>query len=83
MGWPNFKTPTINEVIDRTVQIGRLTNKDIRCVGVSVNTSSLNSEERENYLNKLSKEIGLPCVDPLKNGTQKIIDYLNIEFNNR
>ncbi len=83
MGWPNFKAPTINEVIERTIQIGSLTNKEIKCVGVSVNTSSLNSEEREKYLNNLSKEIGLPCVDPLKNGTQKIIDYLNTKFYNK
>ncbi len=83
MGWPNFTTPTINEVIERTIQIGSLTNRGIRCVGISVNTSSLNPEERENYLNKLSKEVGLPCVDPLKNGTQKIIDSLNIVFNNK
>ena len=83
MGWPNFTTPTNNEVNERTIQIGSLTNRDIRCVGISVNTSSLNPEERENYLNKLSKEVGLPCVDPLKNGTQKIIDYLNIVFNNK
>ena len=83
MGWSNFNTPTIKEVIDRTIQIGSLTNKEIRCVGVSVNTSSLNSEEREKYLENLSKEIGLPCVDPLKNGTQKIIDYLKKEIHNK
>ena len=83
MGWSKFKTPTIKEVIDRTIQIGSLTNKKIRCVGVSVNTSSLSSVERENYLDNLSQKIGLPCVDPLKSGTQKIIDYLNIEFKNK
>jgi len=38
-GWDTYVLPTIEEVIERTVQIGKLTNKEIRCVGVSVNTS--------------------------------------------
>jgi uncharacterized NAD-dependent epimerase/dehydratase family protein len=83
MGWDNFVLPTIEEVIERTIQIGKLTNKEIRCVGVSLNTSQLKPEERKKYLDNLSKKIELPCVDPLKNGTQKMIDYLNIEFNNK
>lgn len=83
MGWDNFVLPTIQEVIGRTIQIGKLTNKEIRCVGVSVNTAQLNPEERKKYLDNLSKKIELPCVDPIKNGTQKIIDYLNTAFNNK
>ena len=83
MGWGNYVLPTIQEVIERTIQIGKLTNREIRCVGVSVNTSKLNSDERKKYLDDLSRKIELPCVDPLKNGTQKIIDYLNMAFNNK
>ncbi len=79
-GWDDFALPTIQEVIERTTQIGKLTNAAIRCVGVSINTSKLNPAERQNYLDDLSKEIGLPCVDPLKDGTQRIIDQLSSEF---
>ena len=50
---------------------------------MSVNTSQLKPEERENYLDNLSKQIELPCVDLLKSGTQKLTDLLNIEFNNK
>ncbi|WP_036195219.1 DUF1611 domain-containing protein [Maribacter antarcticus] len=81
MGWDNFPLPTIRELIERTIQIGKLTNKEIRCVGVSVNTAQLTPEERKKYLDNLSQKIGLPCVDSLKNGTKKIIDYLEIAFN--
>ena len=75
-GWDNFVLPIIQEVIERTTQIGKLTNKEIRCVGVSVNTSQLNPKESKKYLDNLSKKIGLPCLDPLKDGTQEIIDFL-------
>lgn len=79
-GWEDFILPTIQDVIERTTQIGKLTNPTIRCVGVSVNTSQLDPAERQKYLDDLTKEIGLPCVDPIKDGTQKIIDHLNKEF---
>jgi len=41
MGWDDFELPSIEQVIERTVTIGRQVNPAIRCVGISVNTSSL------------------------------------------
>ena len=80
LGWDDFELPTIEQVIERTIAIGGQVNKDIRCVGVSVNTSKLGSEDRETYLADLSVKTGLPCVDPLIDGTQKIINLMNKEF---
>ena len=81
MGWDDFELPSIEQVIDRTVTIGRQVNPAIRCVGVSVNTSLLKPEECETYLAELSARVGLACVDPLKGGTKKIIDRLRADFN--
>jgi len=80
MGWDGFTLPSIEAVIERTAAIGRQVNPAIRCVGVSVNTSSLKAEACEDYLADLSAKIGLPCVDPLKQGTRKIIDRMKAEF---
>jgi len=79
-GWEDFPLPSIEEVITRTTEIGVLTNPEITCVGVSVNTSGLQPDEREKYLANLSARLGLPCVDPLKGGTEPIIQRLNIEM---
>ena len=79
-GWDNFTLPSIQNVIERTTQIGKLTNPTIRCVGVSINTSSLEPDARKKYLDDLTQEIGLPCLDPLKDGTHAIIDNLISEF---
>lgn len=79
-GWEDYELPSIQMVIDRTIALGVQTNPNIRCVGVSVNTSYLKDDEREIYLDNLSSKLGLPCVDPLKGGTNKIIDRLNAEF---
>lgn len=75
-GWPHMPLPTIAEVIERTTQIGSLTNPAIRCVGISVNTSALPAAERGDYLAELAQRYQLPAVDPLLDGTRDIIDRL-------
>ncbi|MCJ9427975.1 DUF1611 domain-containing protein [Kordiimonas marina] len=75
-GWEHMPVPEISQVIDRTVALGSLTNPAIECVGISVNTAHLSDDERAAYLDDLSRRHGLPCVDPLKNGTGSIIARL-------
>lgn len=72
-GWPHIPVPSIGEVIERTVAIGRLTNPAIKCVGISVNTSTLPGKERAGYLLGLSDRYGLPCVDPMIGGTMELL----------
>ncbi|MFT5759594.1 MAG: putative NAD-dependent epimerase/dehydratase family protein [Alteromonadaceae bacterium] len=80
LGWDSIKLPSIAEVIERTSTLAKQVNSNIRCIGISVNTSSLKTEDAERYLAKLSEKHGLPCADPLKEGTQKFIERMNIEF---
>lgn len=69
--------PTIPEVIEATCAAGRVTSPEIRCVGVSVDTSGLGGARgRELLLAELSRELGLPCVDPLATGVGPIADRL-------
>lgn len=75
-GWEGVSLPTIEQVIKRTKQIGEQVNPDIDCVGVCVNTSGLPADEREAYLADLSNRVGLPCVDPLLDGTDSVIASL-------
>jgi len=71
-GWPDFPLPSIAEVIQRAVDIGRRTNSEIQCVGISVNTSSLSEEEAKEYLAQLTQEHGLPATDPMRFGMADI-----------
>lgn len=78
--WPDYPLPSIGDVIERTLDMGRLTNPDIRCVGISVNTSALNDAERSAYLEELAADYGLPCVDPMVGGTGQIVSRIQQEF---
>jgi uncharacterized NAD-dependent epimerase/dehydratase family protein len=75
-GWPQIPLRSIGDVIERSVQIGSLTNPAIRCVGISVNTSDLAPGERAGYLAELSERYDLPAVDPMIDGTRAIVDRL-------
>ena len=75
-GWPDFPLPSIGEVIELTTLMARRVNPEVRCVGISVNTSGLAREEKQPYLGRLSKEWGLPAVDPLDGGVAPLVEAL-------
>lgn len=75
-GWEHYDLPSIEDCIDQHVLVGSRTNPDIRCVGISVNTSKLPTDERSAYLANLSEETGLPCVDPLIDGCGAIVEHI-------
>ena len=75
-GWEHYALPSVREAIDLHVVLGSRTNPDIRCVGISVNTSGLSDDDRQGYLARLSNETGLPCVDPIIDGCGAIVEHI-------
>lgn len=75
-GWEHYPVASVRACMEATLAMGRLTNPAIRCVGISVNTSSLEADERRGYLAQLAEQTGLPCIDPLADGPGAIIDYI-------
>ncbi|MEL0317039.1 MAG: DUF1611 domain-containing protein [Aquiluna sp.] len=79
-GWPDYELPSIGEVIERAIELGRRTNPAIRPVGISVNTSSLSEEQARSYLDALEQEYDLPATDPIRFGIKAIANKLISEF---
>jgi len=79
-GWEHYPLPSIRDAIDQHVLLGSRTNPDIRCAGISVNTSMLSADNRVTYLAELSKETGLPCVDPIIDGCSAIVEHIKQLF---
>jgi uncharacterized NAD-dependent epimerase/dehydratase family protein len=72
--------PSIQDVIDLTVQLGRLTNPDIQPTGIAVNTQALEEGEARALLDRLAAEHGLPATDPVRFGVEGLVDRLVSEF---
>ena len=68
--------PSIKEVIDLTISCGQLTNPEIQCVGIAINTSALSESDAHSVLENASSEHNLPAVDPMRFGCKDIINQL-------
>lgn len=75
-GWEHYDLPSIRDAIDQHLLLGRRTNPDICCVGISINTSQLPTADRSAYLVALCKKTGLPCIDPLIDGCGAIVAHI-------
>ena len=68
LGHPDFRLPSLQETIALNLQLGRRTNPNIRCAGVSLNTSHLDEAQALRALDEASEALGLPAADPLRPG---------------
>ncbi|RLA33513.1 MAG: DUF1611 domain-containing protein [Gammaproteobacteria bacterium] len=74
-----FSVPSLEETIATNLALGRRTNPDMRCVGISVNTSSLSSQAATEYLRDTERRLEIPCCDPVRSGVAKIVANLALE----
>ncbi|NIP19238.1 MAG: DUF1611 domain-containing protein [Xanthomonadales bacterium] len=75
--WPDFPIAPLAKHIERNEEAARLTNPWTRCIGVSINTSSLDAEERREFLDGCRHDTGLPCVDPLIDDVAPLVEALH------
>lgn len=76
----NFPVPSIEECMETNLKMARLTNPNVRVAGVSFNTSQMSDEEAKKYLAEAENRLGLPCLDPIRTGAEKIAIFLRTEF---
>lgn len=76
LSYEGHELPSIAECIAQTLVMGRMTNPGIRCVGISINTSRLSPSARIAYLGCLEEQMGLPCIDPMIEGCERIAGRL-------
>jgi uncharacterized NAD-dependent epimerase/dehydratase family protein len=74
--YPDYPIPDLRIVIDDYLRAGRLTNGNVRCVGLSINSSALSPAESAAYFERIGGELGLPVCDPLRGGVDALADAL-------
>ncbi len=74
----NVATPIadVGDVIEATTRHGRLTNPDIRCAGLAIDTSRLAHDEAERALAEHAARFHLPACDPMRTGVAPLVDEL-------
>ncbi|NIY90804.1 N-acetyltransferase DgcN [Vibrio diazotrophicus] len=75
-GLPDYQLPDLKVCMEANIATARLTNPAVKFVGVSINTSGLSEADAMAYMDKVESEIGLPVVDPFRQGVARIVDKL-------
>jgi len=71
-GFPDFPIPELSDAIAQYTIAGRITNRAIRCVGVSINSSSLSEADWREYAARVSRELSVPVCDPMRGGVDAL-----------
>lgn len=75
-GLPDYPLPGLKDCLEANLEAARLTNPEVRAVGVAVNTSQMPDGGSGALLRRIEDEFGLPAVDPFKSGAAPIVDRL-------
>jgi uncharacterized NAD-dependent epimerase/dehydratase family protein len=75
-GLPDYPLPSLEACLEANLAAARLTNPAVACVGLAVNTSQMPAEDAAAYLAETAERLGLPAVDPVRNGVAPIVDRL-------
>jgi uncharacterized NAD-dependent epimerase/dehydratase family protein len=75
-GLPNQLLPDLKSCMQLNLATARLTNPEAKFIGVSINTSQLDSAKAEAYLAEVEELLDLPTVDPVRTGVSRLVDNL-------
>ena len=76
-GLPDYQQPSLQELREAAFLMARVANPNCQVIGISVNTQHLAEDEFENYLAKVEAEMGLPTIDPFRQGAGRLVDALD------
>lgn len=79
-GVEGYPIPPLNVCIARYVEAARLTNPRVRCIGIAVNSSGLPAGDYARRRAAIEAETGLPCVDPIHDGVDALVEALDAAF---
>lgn len=70
VGLEGYRTPSLRDAIEVTERLARITNSNVRCAGVSLNTSKLAEPAAREMLREISASLRLPVADPMRPGRE-------------
>ena len=75
-GLPTYDLPSLEALRDLVLPVARVANPDVQIIGISVNTQHLSEADALAYLAEVEDRMGLPTVDPFRQGAGRLVDAL-------
>jgi uncharacterized NAD-dependent epimerase/dehydratase family protein len=76
-GLPGYAMPSLEALRDLALPVARIANPKAEVVGISINTASMSEDEALSHLGEVEKRMGLPTVDPFRQGAARLCDALD------
>lgn len=76
-GLPHYALPSLEALRNLALETARIVNPDVRVTGISVNTAALAEEDARKCLEEIEACMGLPAVDPFRQGAGRLVDALS------
>jgi uncharacterized NAD-dependent epimerase/dehydratase family protein len=75
-GLPDYPLPSLEALRDLSIEMARMVNPGARVTGASINTAAMAAAEARAYLDRVEQRLGLPTVDPFREGADRLVDAL-------
>lgn len=75
-GLPDYTLPPLAALRDLALETARIVNPEVKVTGVSINTAALDAAAAERLLAETEAQLGLPTVDPFRQGADRLVDAL-------
>ncbi len=75
-GLPDYDLPSLEVLRDTALAMARVANPACQVVGISINTQHLSEADAMAYLAEVETRMGLPAVDPFRQGAARLVDAL-------
>jgi len=75
-GLPDYQQPSLEDLRDLALTMGRIVNPACKVIGISVNTQHMAEDEARAYLAEVEERMQLPTTDPFRFGAEKLVDAL-------
>ncbi len=75
-GLPDYALPSLEALRDAALTMARVVNPGCEVVGVSINTAAMGEPEALAYMAGVEARLGLPTVDPYRQGADRLVDAL-------
>ena len=75
-GLPDYTPPSLEKLRDVALPLAQVANPDCKVVAISVNTQHMSEADALAYLSEVEESMGLPAVDPFRQGAGRLVDAL-------
>lgn len=75
-GLPDYQQPALEDLRDVALRLAQVVNRDCKVVAISVNTQHMDEEKSLAYLAEVEQKMGIPTVDPFRQGATRLVEAL-------